>query len=70
MRVDSTSPRSRLSGYAASTLWHRRLIRTGSSSFSKVQPRVSAELVLHPVTRDASVASPVENRRPAARHAA
>jgi hypothetical protein len=43
---------TRLSGFAAASLWHRRMARTGAHSFvPKVQPRLCAELVLHPVPR-------------------
>jgi hypothetical protein len=54
MHDSSSSRRSaaRLSSFTVATLWHRRLARTrpaASGSPVKVQPRVSAELILHPV---------------------
>lgn len=39
---------TRLSTFAMATLWHRRLARTRSGEV-RVQPRVCAELILHPV---------------------
>jgi hypothetical protein len=39
---------AKLSSFNVATLWHRRLARTRVSSV-KVQPRVCAELILHPV---------------------
>lgn len=39
---------TRLSSFVAASLWHRRLSRATLSS-PRVRPRVSAELILHPV---------------------
>lgn len=61
----------RLSGFAAASLWHRRLIRSRALSSTKVQPRLSAELTLHPVRRETGKPFPSEPRRAAdSRHAA
>jgi hypothetical protein len=38
--------------YTAASLWHRRLDRTQGSVPTKVRPRICAELVLRPVSRD------------------
>lgn len=48
----------RLNGHAVTELWHRRLARTQIGS-GKVQPRLCAELLLHPVvSQGARVAVP------------
>lgn len=44
----SVSAATRLSSFAAASLWHRRLARATLAS-PRVRPRVSAELILHPV---------------------
>jgi len=57
---------SRLSGFAAASLWHRRMTKTGThNTFNKVRPRLSAELILHPIPRDRGVASFNDTRRAA-----
>jgi len=44
---------TRLTGFAAASLWHRRMARTGVQSIiTKVHPRLCAELVLHPIARE------------------
>jgi len=44
---------TRLTGFAAASLWHRRMARTGVQAImTKVQPRLCAELVLHPISRE------------------
>jgi len=54
----TTHSLTRLSGFAVASLWHRRMARTGVQSLiTKVQPRLSAELVLHPIPRDRGVPS-------------
>lgn len=61
----------RLSGYAAASLWHRRLVRSRALSSVKVQPRLSAELTLHPVRRETGKPFPSDHPRTAdSRHAA
>ena len=47
--MSDTTPRSaaRISSFTVATLWHRRLGRT--RPVAKVQPRVAAELILHPI---------------------
>jgi hypothetical protein len=48
--IPTTHSVARLSGFAAASLWHRRMARTGVHSIiTKVQPRLCAELVLHPL---------------------
>jgi hypothetical protein len=53
MSQKSFSTPSRLTGFTANSLWHRRLSRLHPGSAAalpaRVQPRVSAELILHPV---------------------
>jgi hypothetical protein len=52
-----TDPRSsgvRLTGFAAASLWHRRLVRTSALNYVRVQPRVAAELVMRPLRREDS----------------
>ena len=62
----TTHSLTRLSSFAAASLWHRRMARTGAQAFiTKVQPRLSAELVLHPITRDRAVSSFHDARRTA-----
>ena len=53
----------RLTGFAAAELWHRRLDRTESIFNSKVQPRLCAELVLHPLPRERGASSFQDTRR-------
>ncbi len=43
---------ARLTGFAAASLWHRRMAKTGGHMVAKVQPRLCAELVLHPLPRE------------------
>ena len=59
--MSETSRRSaaRLSSFAVATLWHRRLDRTRTSA--KVQPRVAAELILHPVISRGQPAEPLRS---------
>jgi hypothetical protein len=64
----STTPTShsltRLTGFAAASLWHRRMARTGVQSFiTKVQPRLCAELVLHSIPRDRGASSLNDSRK-------
>ena len=51
MNATPTTPSAaRLTGFAAASLWHRRMAKTGvRSAFAKVTPRLCAELVLHPI---------------------
>jgi hypothetical protein len=61
----------RLSGFAAASLWHRRLVRTNALNYVKVRPRLAAELVLQSVRRDGvSAYSTPPGRADAGRHAA
>lgn len=54
----TTHSLAHLSGYAAASLWHRRMARTGAHAFiTKVHPRLCAELVLHPIPRERGVSS-------------
>jgi len=53
MSHDLKSSDVRLSGFAAASLWHRRMVRSTALNFARVRPRVSAALVLRPVNRDA-----------------
>ncbi len=55
----SSRSAARLTSFAVTALWHRRLSRTTART-SKVQPRVLAELLLHPVV---SHGLPVEEDR-------
>jgi hypothetical protein len=49
----TTHTLTRLTGFAAASLWHRRMARTGVQSFApKVQARLCAELVLRPIPRE------------------
>ncbi len=43
-----TRTSARISSFTVTTLWHRRLSRVRGSGV-RVQPRVCAELILHPV---------------------
>lgn len=55
---------TRLTGFAAASLWHRRLANTGvRSAFVKVTPRLCAELVLHPISRERGVSALGDARR-------
>jgi hypothetical protein len=56
---------ARLTEFAAASLWHRRMAKTGVHTFiNKVQPRLCAELVLHPITpRDRGESSSHDSRR-------
>ncbi len=55
---------SRLTGFAAASLWHRRMARTGVQSIiTKVQPRLCAELVLHPIARERGASAFNDARR-------
>jgi hypothetical protein len=55
---------TRLSGFAAASIWHRRMARTGVQSIiTKVHPRLCAELVLHPIPRERGVSSFNDARR-------
>lgn len=57
---------ARLTGFAAASLWHRRLARTSVQIMNtKVHPRLCAELVLHPIARE-RVASAFNDARRAA----
>jgi hypothetical protein len=59
----TTHSLTRLSGFAVASLWHRRMARTGFQSVTtKVHPRLSAELVLHPIPRERGV-SPFNDTR-------
>jgi hypothetical protein len=46
--MNTSRPRNPLSSFTVASLWHRRLARTQLSTV-RVQPRVAAELILHPV---------------------
>ncbi len=64
----STTPsplhRTRVSGFAAASLWHGRMAKTGSHfNFTKVHPRLCAELVLHPIPRIRGVSSGFDTRK-------
>lgn len=48
---------TRLSTFAMATLWHRRLSRTRAAEV-RVQPRVCAELILHPVVSHGQQVNP------------
>ena len=48
MSMNTSRPRNLLSSFTVASLWHRRLARTQLSTV-RVQPRVAAELILHPV---------------------
>jgi len=48
MSMNSSRPRTPISSFTVASLWHRRLARTQLGS-GRVQPRVAAELILHPV---------------------
>lgn len=65
MNATATTPTStRLSGFAAASLWHRRMAKTGvRSALAKVTPRLCAELVLHPIPRERGVSSLGDVRR-------
>jgi len=54
---------TRLSGFAAASLWHRRMAKTGAQFITKVQPRLCAELVLHPLPRERGASSFNDPRR-------
>ena len=54
---------TRLSGFAAASLWHRRMAKTGAQFITKVQPRLCAELVLHPLPRERGASSFNDSRR-------
>jgi hypothetical protein len=59
-----TPSAARLTGFAAASLWHRRMAKTGvRSAFAKVTPRLCAELVLHPIPRERVVSSLGDARR-------
>jgi hypothetical protein len=62
----------RLSGFAAASLWHRRMIRTAALNYAKVSPRLSPELTLRPVHEAVSQRGfPIEPPRDGSRcHAA
>lgn len=67
MNATPTTPSAaRLTGFAAASLWHRRMAKTGvRSAFAKVTPRLCAELVLHPITRERGMSSLGDVRRDA-----
>ena len=49
----TTHSLTRLSGFAAASLWHRRMARARVQDFvTRAHPRLCAELVLHPITRE------------------
>lgn len=52
MSNDTSRSGVRLSGFAAASLWHRRLVRTSALNYVKIRPRLAAELVLQSVLRD------------------
>lgn len=54
---------ARLTGFAAASLWHRRMAKTGAHFITKVQPRLCAELVLHPLPRERGASSFNDTRR-------
>lgn len=54
---------TRLTGFAAASLWHRRMAKTGVQFITKVQPRLCAELILHPIPRERGVSSFNDPRR-------
>lgn len=54
---------TRLTGFAAASLWHRRMAKTGAQFITKVQPRLCAELVLHPLRRERGASSFGDPRR-------
>ncbi len=62
MNNDTPTSGVRLTGFAAASLWHRRLVRAHALNHVRAKPRISAELVLRPVPR--------EGLRPAVRSAA
>lgn len=70
MSNDSKWSGVRLSGFAAASLWHRRLVRTHALGYVRVRPRLSAELVLHSILRDGGKTSNVPGRADDSRHAA
>jgi hypothetical protein len=73
MSTEIHSSGVRLTGFAAASLWHRRLVRAQALNYVRVQPRRSAELVLHPLRRatdDFSAVSTQPRRGDARRHAA
>jgi len=60
----TTHSLTRLSGFAAASLWHRRMARTGVPSFiPKVHPRLCAELILHPIPRERGASSFHDTRK-------
>ncbi len=55
---------TRLTGFAAASLWHRRMARAGTQNIIiKAQPRLCAELVLHPIPRDRATSAFTDVRR-------
>lgn len=54
---------ARLTGFAAAELWLRRLDRTATAFHARVQPRLCAELVLHPLPRERGTSSFHDTRR-------
>lgn len=61
----NTLSATRLTGFAAASLWHRRMAKTGAHFVTKVQPRLCAELVLHPLPRARGASSFHDPRRTA-----
>jgi len=60
----TTHSLTRLSGFAAASLWHRRMARTGVQAIlPKVQPRLCAELILHPIARERGPSSFHDTRK-------
>lgn len=64
--IPTTHSLTRLSGFAAASLWHRRMAKTGVPiNNTKVHPRLCAELVLHPIPRDRGASAFNDARRAA-----
>ena len=70
MSNDSKWSGVRLSGFAAASLWHRRLVRTSALNYVRIRPRLAAELVLQSVLREGGESSTMPRRAADSRHAA
>jgi hypothetical protein len=60
----------RLSGFAAASLWHRRLVRTNALNYVRIRPRLAAELVMQSVVIETPQSPTASRRSVDSRHAA